>query len=430
MVTRAVARAQTYLVGSTVCHHILVRPHILIESHVHSVTHSPHKKRAKTCAALQSMVEGRGMIRQLTVSGFTTFLDEVKLDFVPGINVIVGGNDSGKSHLMRLCYALCRWGGRSLRRDFPELWAEEERLRRHLLRAFGARQLSSLVSRRAVHGSAQVSASLYGVKAPAGCSDLSFSFQRGENDIGLSISTMPDRFLQERALFIPLREVLTLYPCYVQVGKRYPDLLDGPTWDLCQALEEEETGKDCIESEPGLRRVQRLTEVLLQGKLARECGGRFILRRGQAGEETIELGMMAEGYKRPGTLNLLVSNGSLRSGDTLFWDEPELNLNTAHLPLLCGLLLGLSEAGVQVILSTHSLFLLRELVIRFSRREGREIPRRFIGLHAPSKPFGATRVQSGETPDEIGPLESLEAEMEQADRYLRMPSLAHRDDAD
>ena len=370
------------------------------------------------------------MIRQLTVSGFTTFLDEVRLEFVPGINVILGGNDSGKSHLMRLCYALCRWGEKSLRRDFPELWAEEERLRRHLLRAFGARQLSSLVSRRAAHGSAQVSTSLYGAKAPVGCVDLSFCFHREGEGSGLSIGIMPDRFLQERALFIPLREVLTLYPCYVQVGKRYPDLLDGPTWDLCCALEEERTSKQRPELEPGLHRVQRLTEALLQGKLGCESGGRFVLQRGQGGEEAVELGLMAEGYKRPGTLNLLIGNGSLRSGDTLFWDEPELNLNAAHLPLLCGLLLGLGEAGVQVILSTHSLFLLRELVIRLSRREGREIPRRFIGLRAPSELFGAVKVQSGETPDEIGPLESLEAEMEQADRYLRMPSLSHGHDAD
>ena len=271
---------------------------------------------------------------------------------------------------------------------------------------------------------------LYGAKAPVGCVDLSFSFHREGEGSGLSIGIMPDRFLQERALFIPLREVLTLYPCYVQVGKRYPDLLDGPTWDLCCALEEERTSKQRPELEPGLRRVLRLTEALLQGKLGCESGGRFVLQRGQGGEEAVELGLMAEGYKRPGTLNLLIGNGSLRSGDTLFWDEPELNLNAAHLPLLCGLLLGLGEAGVQVILSTHSLFLLRELVIRLSRREGREIPRRFIGLRAPSELFGAVQVQSGETPDEIGPLESLEAEMEQADRYLRMPSLSHGHDAD
>ena len=249
------------------------------------------------------------MIRQLTVSGFTTFLDEVRLEFVPGINVILGGNDSGKSHLMRLCYALCRWGEKSLRRDFPELWAEEERLRRYLLRAFGARQLSSLVSRRAAHGSAQVSTSLYGAKAPVGCVDLSFSFHREGEGSGLSIGIMPDRFLQERALFIPLREVLTLYPCYVQVGKRYPDLLDGPTWDLCCALEEERTSKQRPELEPGLRRVLRLTEALLQGKLGCESGGRFVLQRGQGGEEAVELGLMAEGYKRPGTLNLLIGNG-------------------------------------------------------------------------------------------------------------------------
>ncbi len=362
------------------------------------------------------------MIGEITVSGFTTFLHEVQLNFVPGINVIVGGNDSGKSHLMRLCYALCRWGERSLRREFPELWAEEERLRRYLLRAFGVRRLSSLVSRRAPQGNAQISAALHGYKTPIGTANLTFCFHTGEEDRGLTITTMPERFLQERALFLPLREVLTLYPCYVQVGKRYPDLMDGPTWDICRALEGDSISeRDMKDMEPGLRRVLRLTEALLQGKPERECGGRFILQRGQGTEDTIELGLMAEGYKRPGTLNLLIRSGALRAGDTLYWDEPELNLNSAHLPLLCGLLLGLAEAGVQVILTTHSLFLLRELVIRLSKSEGREIPRRFIGLRPPEEPFGATQVQSGETPDEIEPLDILEAEMDQADRYLRIP---------
>ena len=76
-----------------------------------------------------------------------------------------------------------------------------------------------------------------------------------------------------------------------------------------------------------------------------------------------------------------------------------------------------------MIITTHSLFLLRELVIRLG--ESRAISRRFIGMQAPAEPYGAVRVTAGQSPDEIGPLESLEAEMEQADRYLSIPNLPY-----
>lgn len=364
-----------------------------------------------------SVVEVEEMIRKLTVTGVTIFPQETSFDFVPGINVIVGGNDSGKSHLMRLCYALCRWCEKSLRREFPEIWAEEERLRRHLLRAFNTQELGSLVSRSLSLPHSVVRASFSGSKAPLGSAELAFEIRSDDEQDSIGITSMPQRFLQERALFIPSREVLTLYPCYVQVGKRYPDLLDGASWDLCRALEAEPT-REGIESAP-LRRVRRLVEALLQGELSRGNGSRFMLHRGK--EKPMELSLVAEGFKRPGTLALLLSNGSLRPGDTLIWDEPEMNLNAAHLPLLCGMMLGLCEAGLQVILSTHSLFLLRELVIQLNRSDTANVPRRFFGFHASPDPLLGVQVSSGESPDDIEPPESLEAEMEQADRYLRMP---------
>ena len=74
------------------------------------------------------------MIRKLTVEGMTVFQNQESFHFVPGINIIVGGNDSGKSHLMKLCYAISKWSAGGTKRDLPEVWAEEKRLRRDLLR--------------------------------------------------------------------------------------------------------------------------------------------------------------------------------------------------------------------------------------------------------------------------------------------------------
>lgn len=49
------------------------------------------------------------MIHDLLVSGVTVFPGRQHFEFVPGINVVVGGNDSGKSHLLKLCYTVAKW---------------------------------------------------------------------------------------------------------------------------------------------------------------------------------------------------------------------------------------------------------------------------------------------------------------------------------
>ena len=49
------------------------------------------------------------MIRSLEVKNFTAF-PEAHLDFAKGLNVIVGENATGKTHLLKL--PLCRHGGK------------------------------------------------------------------------------------------------------------------------------------------------------------------------------------------------------------------------------------------------------------------------------------------------------------------------------
>lgn len=357
------------------------------------------------------------MIRKLKVEGMTVFQRPESFHFVPGINIIVGGNDSGKSHLMKLCYAISKWGCGGSRRDLPEVWAEEKRLRQDLLRVFGTRDLTSLTSRSGGHDVvARVRASLEGDKVPPGTADLAFTFKAHCEEEGLRISTMPERYLSSNAVFLSPREVLSIYPCYMQAGKRYPELLDSASWELCRALETEPSAP----LPQALRYVVKQIEQLLGGKLQRR-NGRFYLQR--PGQEALELNLIAEGFKRIGTLGLLLSNGTVRPGTALFWDEPEMNLNAGHLPLLVNLMMTLCRAGVQLVLTTHSLFLLRELVIQLAEQQNRSVSRRFFGLQAGQ--VAGPRVSEAEELDQLAHLDSLEAEQEQADRYLSlMPNLS------
>ncbi len=350
------------------------------------------------------------MIRKLVVDGVTVFPKREVFDLVEGINVVVGGNDSGKSHLLKLSYALSHWACVQGSRELPDRWAAEERLRQTFISTFGVQGLSSLSSRVARSENPSLMASFSGDHVPLGSSELAFHFYGKEEVQGLNITRMPDRSLLENALFISPREVLSIFPYYTHGAKRYPELFDGVSRRLCEAL----TKSPMKEKAPAtIAEAKAQIESLLGGELVRQHA-RFYLRRPQIG--LVELNLIAEGFKRLGTLALLLDNGSVRRGTMLFWDEPEMNLNASHLPKLVRIMLCLCRAGVQVMISTHSLFLLRELSIQLREHEG--IARRFIGLQAPSEEHQLVRVSSADSLMELEPIDSLQAEVAQADRYL------------
>ena len=84
----------------------------------------------------------------------------------------------------------------------------------------------------------------------------------------------------------------------------------------------------------------------------------------------------ASGYKKLGFLGLLVSNGQLRPGSVLFWDEPENSLNPELVPKVVNILLELAKNGVQIFIATHDYNLARY----FDVRKNKDIPVTFHNL--------------------------------------------------
>jgi len=72
----------------------------------------------------------------------------------------------------------------------------------------------------------------------------------------------------------------------------------------------------------------------------------FFLRN-KAGE--IEFTLVAEGIRKLALLWLLVTNGVLDKEATLYWDEPETNLNPSMIPLVVEVILELEKLGVDYI---------------------------------------------------------------------------------
>jgi energy-coupling factor transporter ATP-binding protein EcfA2 len=91
----------------------------------------------------------------------------------------------------------------------------------------------------------------------------------------------------------------------------------------------------------------------------------------------------ASGYKKFGVLGLLVSSGQLEPGAVLFWDEPENSLNPELVPVLVDILLELSWNGVQIFIATHDYNLARY----FDVRKDKSIPVMFHNLSKTDKGY-------------------------------------------
>lgn len=111
--------------------------------------------------------------------------------------------------------------------------------------------------------------------------------------------------------------------------------------------------------------LARSIESEIGGPVEQE-GERFYQVLGRA---RLDFALVAEGLRKLALLWLLLKNGSLRSGATLLWDEPDANLNPRLLKLVVHVLLTLSRAGVQIFIATHSYFVLKEIDLQAQRSD-------------------------------------------------------------
>ena len=184
----------------------------------------------------------------------------------------------------------------------------------------------------------------------------------------------------------------------IPIDKTYPDivtLLLGP-----------------VLRQPEPASIVAKLQQLIGGKVEEE-GGHFYLS--SANQPRMEMNLVAEGMRKFATLYKLLANGTLTPETTLFWDEPEANLNPALLREMAAVLTELAKAGFQIILATHSLFLLKELHILAQQQQR---PVRYFGLSA--KPGEATTVATADNLELLPDIVALDAELDQADRFQRV----------
>lgn len=345
------------------------------------------------------------MIRSLHVSSFTAFT-AAKLDFGRNLNVFVGENGTGKSHLLKLAYSLLAvsaQGERESKEAVPGETYLKGAIARKLLGVFRPDELGRLAQRRV--GVQRCEIELVG-NEPA--LSLAFSFNtKTKAEVALSI--VPTAWVDQPPVFLPTRELLTIYPGFVSLYET-TTLPFEETWrDTCILL-----GAPLARGprERGIKELLEPLEVALGGKIVLEPSGKFYLNRGGA---NTEMHLVAEGLRKLAMVARLIATGTLADKGYLFWDEPEANLNPKLVKVVARVILHLSRSGIQVFVATHSLFLLRELYILQSELA---VDTRCFGLQLEDD--GTVRIEAGSTMDDIGSIAALDEEMQQSDRYLEL----------
>jgi energy-coupling factor transporter ATP-binding protein EcfA2 len=342
------------------------------------------------------------MIESLQVKNFTIFGD-ADFEFAPNLNVIVGENGAGKTHVLKLAYSLfaASWEeGRKPNAPAPTKAALQSRIADKLVNVFRPEALGRLAKRRQGRERCDVA-----MRCTVHEWDISFGFStHSKSDV--VIDELPTAWIDVAPAYLPTRELLTIYPGFVSVYEGH-------------YLEFEETWRDtCVLLGAPIKRgakEKRIQELLapleetMGGGVELDRNGRFYLRSASG---RMEMTLVAEGLRKLAMLARLIATGALLDKGCLFWDEPEANLNPRIIKRVARSIVGLSKGGIQVFIATHSLFLLRELEMLLATDP---LDVRFVGLHMEED--GVT-VQQGSSVEDMGSIAALEEELEQSDRFL------------
>jgi ABC-type transport system involved in cytochrome c biogenesis ATPase subunit len=345
------------------------------------------------------------MLKQLKITNFTAFPDAT-LTFGRNLNVIVGENGAGKTHILKLIYSVLATSWEEGRKSSapPTKSGLQRALADKLVHVFRPEALGRLARRRPGRERCDVNA-VFDNKAL----NIEFSFAT-QSKSEVSLDTTPNTWLDTAAVYLPTRELMTIYPNFVSIYEgRYLEFEE--TWrDTCVLLGEP------LQRGPREARVRELLSPLekaMGGSIELDRNGRFYLRSSSG---RMEMPLVAEGLRKLGMLARLVATGALLDKGYLIWDEPEANLNPRLIKRIARTMLELSTHGAQVTIATHSLFLLRELEILLTEKAYKRADVGFFGLHHATE--GGISVMHGKSVDEIGDIASLDEELEQSDRFM------------
>ena len=343
------------------------------------------------------------MLKTLAMQNLTVF-PNATLRFSPHLNVIVGENGAGKTHLLKVAYStlyVMYSEGRRARTIAPTKASLQSLLAEKLVAVFRPEALGRLARRRQGRERCDIRLSF-----KEAAQNISYGFATNSRS-EVNLDSIPAEWLSKEPAYLPTRELLSIFPDFVSFYEgHYVEYEE--TWrDTCVLL-----GRPAQRGprEQTIAKLLEPLEVAMGGTVELDNKlGRFYLKTASG---RMEIPLVAEGIRKLAMLARLIATGALLDRGYLFWDEPEANLNPRLIKEVAKSIVNLADHGIQVFIATHSLFLMRELEILHATRVKKV---RFFGLHLNKD---GVHVSQGDAVSEIGSIASLDEELQQSDRFM------------
>jgi ABC-type cobalamin/Fe3+-siderophores transport system ATPase subunit len=277
-------------------------------------------------------------LTRIKLDCFTAF-GSLDVELSPGVNIFIGTNGTGKTHLLKVAYAACavsKSRGNLAEKLVATFMPYEARLGRLAHRTATSTNASLEVHRR-------------GAKLR-----LTFSSHSKGPETGKVTGLGKWGEQPVECAYIPVKEMLANAPGFrslyaarqVHFEEIYADIVDRAYLPILRGP-----------PDATRRRLLQSLQTVIDGKV--EVTGETFFLRNRHGK--LEFSLLAEGMRKLALLWLLIQNGTLQGGSVLLWDEPEANLNPTVMRALVEILLELQRLGVQIFIATHDYVLLKEL---------------------------------------------------------------------
>jgi AAA15 family ATPase/GTPase len=287
------------------------------------------------------------MINQVELKNFGP-LAHINWSGLGKINLVIGGNGSGKTFLLKAIYSSLRTLEEYKRGN--EQRSASEILTDKLYWTFQAEKIGDLVSK--------------GANAPLSSritfdeKDFSYSFGKDTSkQISNLESHVPPR--ASNSIFLPTKEVLSLHQ--VILKSRAQDKVfgfDDTYFDLVKALTIATTkGRNLAEFAKSRSELEKILGGVIEFN---KTSQNWLFVKGR---HKFPIGVTAEGIKKIAILDTLLGNRYLNTSSVVLIDEPESALHPTAISKLLDIVAMLAERGIQFFLASHSYFVVKKLFL-------------------------------------------------------------------
>ena len=274
-----------------------------------------------------------------------------------GINLIIGGNGSGKTFLLKALYSAMRTLEEYKRGE--EHRSASEILFEKLYWTFQSEKIGDLVSK----GTDKLS-----MRVTVDGRDLSYSFgkETSKQIPALENNCSPRT---SNSIFLPAKEILSLHGVILQSRERDKVFgFDDTYYDLAKALRQQPTrGNNFKEFAESRRQLEKMFGGVVEYD---EKAGRWQFVKDR---HKYPIGVTAEGIKKIAILDTLLGNRFLTHSSVIFIDEPESALHPSSISQLLDIVETLSSRGIQFFLASHSYFVVKKLLL-IAQKSKKSIP--------------------------------------------------------